>query len=98
MVPFYLMEMEANMYPVYVDNSNIDESLTNDFKIHEIRIKISDSIKRRIDQMEHKSNLADKHHENNSISKMRAKTILPDLKKKKSNLLITENDEVNNVS
>ena len=36
MVPFYLLEMEANLYPVYVDNSNIDESLTNDFKISEI--------------------------------------------------------------
>ena len=36
MVPFYLLEMEANLYPVYVDNSNIDDSLTNDFKIHEI--------------------------------------------------------------
>lgn len=98
MVPFYLMEMEANMYPVYVDNSNIDESLTNDFKIHEIRIKISDSIKRRFNQMEQNSNVADKHHESNSISKTRAKTILPNSNKKKSNLLINENDEVNNIS
>ena len=44
MVPFYLLELEANMYPVYVDNSNIDESLTHDFKISEIIIKISDTI------------------------------------------------------
>ena len=44
MVPFYLLEMESNLYPVYIDNSNIDESLTSDFKIHEIRIKMSESI------------------------------------------------------
>ena len=52
MVPFYLLEMEANQYPVYVDNSNIDESLTDDFKIHEIQIKLSDSIHRAISAME----------------------------------------------
>ena len=44
MVPFYLLEMESNLYPVYIDNSNIDESLTSDFKIHEISIKMSESI------------------------------------------------------
>lgn len=44
MVPFYLLEKEANLYPVYVDNSNIDENLTSDFKIHEIEVKMSDSI------------------------------------------------------
>ena len=53
MVPFYLLEMEANMYPVYVDNSNIDESLTDDFKINEIHIKISDTIERTIDSLAH---------------------------------------------
>ena len=44
MVPFYLLEMEARLYPTYVDNSNIDESLTNDFKIGRIQIRLSDSI------------------------------------------------------
>ena len=52
MVPFYLLEMEANLYPVYVDNSNIDESLTNDFKIKEIEIKLSDSILQTINSQE----------------------------------------------
>lgn len=52
MVPFYLLEMEANLYPVYVDNSNIDESLTNDFKISEIQIKLSDSIWQTINNQE----------------------------------------------
>ena len=32
------------MYPVYVDNSNIDESLTQDFKISKIKIKVSHTI------------------------------------------------------
>lgn len=44
MVPFYLLELEANMYPVYADNSNIEESLTQDEKIAEIIVKISDTI------------------------------------------------------
>ena len=44
MVPFYLLEQEANMYPIYVDNSNIDESLTSDFKISKINIKVSHTI------------------------------------------------------
>ena len=52
MVPFYLLEMEANLYPVYVDNSNIDESLTNDFKIKKIEIKLSDSILQTINSQE----------------------------------------------
>lgn len=76
MVPFYLMEMEANMYPVYVDNSNIDESLTNDFKIHEIRIKISDSIKRSIEDMQ----LNNQMERQSSVvggAKSRAQTIQP---------------------
>ena len=44
MVPFYLLEKEANMYPVYVDNSNIDESLTMNYKIGTIKIKVSHTI------------------------------------------------------
>lgn len=40
------------MYPVYVDNSNIDESLTSDFKISEIHIKISHTIKEAYDRLE----------------------------------------------
>ena len=50
MVPFYLLEMEARLYPTYVDNSNIDESLTNDFKIHTIQIRLSDSIWQTVNQ------------------------------------------------
>ena len=34
MVPFYLLQVESDQYPVYVDNSNIDEQLTKDFKIN----------------------------------------------------------------
>ena len=30
MVPFYLLEQETNQYPTYIDNSNIDQSLTED--------------------------------------------------------------------
>ena len=44
MVPFYLLEVESDQYPVYVDNSNIDESLTKDFKIGSININMSASI------------------------------------------------------
>ena len=58
MVPFYLLEMEANLYPVYVDNSNIDESLTSDFKIHEIQIKLSDSIWHTINASDNNANTA----------------------------------------
>ena len=45
MVPFYLLEVEASRYPVYVDNSNIEKSLTDDFKINTITIIMSESIK-----------------------------------------------------
>ena len=45
MVPFYLLQVESDKYPVYVDNSNIDESLTKDFKISSIRVNMSVSIK-----------------------------------------------------
>ena len=40
------------MYPVYVDNSNIDESLTSDFKISEIHIKVSHTIWEAYDRLE----------------------------------------------
>ena len=45
MVPFYLLQVESDKYPVYVDNSNIDESLTKDFKICSIKVNMSESIK-----------------------------------------------------
>ena len=45
MVPFYLLQVESDQYPVYVDNSNIDESLTRDFKICSIDINMSESVK-----------------------------------------------------
>jgi hypothetical protein len=44
MVPFYLLQPEASKYPTYVDNSNIDKSLTDDFKIANITIRLSSSI------------------------------------------------------
>lgn len=44
MVPFYLLEVESNQYPVYIDNSNIDRSLTEDYTINNIHINMSDSI------------------------------------------------------
>jgi hypothetical protein len=27
MVPFYLLEMESNRYPIYIDNSNLNANL-----------------------------------------------------------------------
>ena len=33
MVPFYLLEMESNRYPIYIDNSNLNANLTQNFKI-----------------------------------------------------------------
>ena len=30
MVPFYLLSYESNQYPTYIDNSNIDKSLTEE--------------------------------------------------------------------
>ena len=50
MVPFYLLQVESDQYPVYVDNSNIDESLTKDFKINSININMSESIKEALEQ------------------------------------------------
>ena len=44
MVPFYLLEVESNQYPVYIDNSNLDASLTEDYTIKNIHIGMSDSI------------------------------------------------------
>ena len=45
MVPFYLLEVESNQYPVYIDNSNIDEGLVKeDYTISSIHISMSDSI------------------------------------------------------
>lgn len=47
------------MYPVYVDNSNIDESLTSDFKISEIHIKISHTIKEAYERAERQTEYLD---------------------------------------
>ena len=33
MVPFYLLEMESDRYPIYIDNSNLNANLTQNFKI-----------------------------------------------------------------
>jgi len=44
MVPFYLLEVESNKYPVYVDNSNINQSLTSDYKIQNVNVHISFSV------------------------------------------------------
>ena len=46
MVPFYLLSYESNQYPTYIDNSNIDKSLTDDqeFSIQNVNLIMSDSI------------------------------------------------------
>ena len=53
MVPFYLMGEESNQYPVYVDNSDIDLSLTGGgddenstagITIENIQINMSESV------------------------------------------------------
>ena len=51
MVPFYLLEREASQYPVYVDNSNIDESLASDFKIDCISVRLSESVQEAIQEL-----------------------------------------------
>lgn len=51
MVPFYLLEREASQYPVYVDNSNIDESLASDFKIDCISVRLSESVQEAIAEL-----------------------------------------------
>ena len=51
MVPFYLLEREASQYPVYVDNSNIDESLASDFKIDCISVGLSESVQEAISEL-----------------------------------------------
>ena len=44
MVPFYLLEPECNKYPRYIDHSNINTSLTIDYKLKSVRIKLSEGI------------------------------------------------------
>ena len=44
MVPFYLLEVESNKYPVYIDNSNIDQSATEDYMIPNIHVILSSSV------------------------------------------------------
>ena len=41
MVPFYLLVMESNRYPIYIDNSNLNGSLTTDFKIKLITVQVT---------------------------------------------------------
>ena len=88
MVPFYLLEMEANLYPVYVDNSNIDESLTSDFKIHEITIKLSDSIWQTINSHENSMAREGKLSFQANSGGARTNTMMPP--QAKSSLLISE--------
>lgn len=41
MVPFYLLVMESNKYPIYIDNSNLNGSLTTDFKIKLVTVEVT---------------------------------------------------------
>ena len=41
MVPFYLLVMESNKYPIYVDNSNLNPNLTTDFKIKLVTVQVT---------------------------------------------------------
>ena len=50
MVPFYLLEVESNRYPVYVDNSNINSSLTTDYKIKNVNVHVSASVLKQLKQ------------------------------------------------
>jgi len=44
MVPFYLLVMESNKYPIYIDNSNLNGNLTNDFKIRHVTVHVSSRV------------------------------------------------------
>lgn len=67
------------MYPVYVDNSNIDESLTSDFKISEIRIKVSHTIWEAYERLERAQALKDQANMSNDLGNKasRAATMIP---------------------
>lgn len=41
MVPFYLLEMESNRYPIYIDNSNLNANLTKNFKIEKLTVHVT---------------------------------------------------------
>ena len=45
MVPFYLLVMESNKYPIYVDNSNLSGNLTSDFKIKLVTVQVTAKVR-----------------------------------------------------
>jgi len=44
MVPFYLLEVESNRYPIYVDNSNLNSNLTTNFKIKNLTVHVTQAV------------------------------------------------------
>ena len=50
MIPFYLLEPECNKYPRYIDHSNINTSLTIDYKLKSVKIKLSGAIENMLSQ------------------------------------------------
>lgn len=44
MVPFYLLENESNRYPIYVDNSNLNPNLTQNYKIKYLTVHVTRSV------------------------------------------------------
>jgi hypothetical protein len=50
MVPFYLLEMESNRYPIYIDNSNLNQNLTTNFKIKQLTIHVTHNVMKELTQ------------------------------------------------
>lgn len=50
MVPFYLLEMESNRYPIYIDNSNLNQNLTTNFKIKQLTIHVTPNVMKELTQ------------------------------------------------
>lgn len=50
MVPFYLLEMESNRYPIYVDNSNLNSNLTSNFKIKNLTVHVTQAVIKELKQ------------------------------------------------
>jgi hypothetical protein len=44
MIPFYLLEMESNRYPTYIDNSNLNANLSKTYKLARLTIHITDTV------------------------------------------------------
>jgi hypothetical protein len=50
MVPFYLLVMESNRYPIYIDNSNLNGSLTTDFKIKQVTVQVTSRVNEMLEE------------------------------------------------